>query len=241
MSIVPREVLQLLFLTAGPSSFGVIRLVCKQWKRVVDSDEFKLVLERYPRCYIPERHRWLKNVVSERDNEEHLQFLPLSFSLFGDAGPSDTPHTPANFVGLPGSSELRRSENQRMDGFELVNSLSGDTPLNPWYMIIADQNEQQLRWKEYIKTIRTQNPHMQKTTIAPNRVQIDLDKKQSWTENIPDLNLQRIKENKDWKTKITDNDYQKGREARERFNRELKLKWQLPPRCTNSMLVAGPG
>jgi len=85
MSLVPREVLQLLFLIAGPSSFGVFRLVCNQWKRVVDSEEFKLVLQRNPRCHVPRRWRWLKNVVSERDDEENLQFLPLLFSLFGDA------------------------------------------------------------------------------------------------------------------------------------------------------------
>jgi hypothetical protein len=225
MSIVPREVLQLLFLTAGPSSFGVFRMVCKQWKRVVDSDEFKLVLQRNPRCHIPERWRWLKNVVSERDEEENLQFLPLSFSLFGDADADadadavGAPYTPANFVGLPGSSTVLPESR------ELSNSLSGNNiPQNPWDMNFLDENERQLRWKEYYKTIRTQNPHMQKTTVAPNRVQIDLDNKQSWTENIPDIYLQRIKENKDWKTKMTDNDYQKGQEAKERFDRELNLR-----------------
>lgn len=41
VNIVPREMLWFIFGYAGPSSFGIFRLVCQQWKRVIDSDEFK--------------------------------------------------------------------------------------------------------------------------------------------------------------------------------------------------------
>lgn len=41
MSIVPKEVLWMVFAISGPSSFGIFRLVCKYWKHVVDSQIFK--------------------------------------------------------------------------------------------------------------------------------------------------------------------------------------------------------
>lgn len=45
MSIVPREVLHMIFYRAGPCCFQVVRMVCRQWKRVVESDEFQKLLE----------------------------------------------------------------------------------------------------------------------------------------------------------------------------------------------------
>jgi hypothetical protein len=38
---VPKEVLWYLFSYAGPSSFGIFRLVCKRWKQIIDSNNFQ--------------------------------------------------------------------------------------------------------------------------------------------------------------------------------------------------------
>ena len=82
---VPREVLQIVFLIAGPSSFGIFRLVCKQWKRVVDSEEVKVIVARNPRCHISQPPHWSWFEVHAgigRAEKEDLQFIPQTFSLF---------------------------------------------------------------------------------------------------------------------------------------------------------------
>ena len=88
---VPREVLQMLFLIAGPSSFGIFRLVCKQWKRVVDSEEFKVILTQNPRCFVPERQSYSRFLGSGIGGaqKEHLQFVPQTFSLFFNESKAD--------------------------------------------------------------------------------------------------------------------------------------------------------
>ncbi len=229
MSIVPREVLQLVFLIAGPSSFGVFRLVSRQWKRVIDSVEFKNLVKRNPRCFI----------VSLNDDfpEEHLQFLPQAFSLF--AQKDVIIYTPANFVGMPGSSEMKFG-NQ----FSLSIPLWFDEKASvfPQYPNVDYNNpERMMLWKEYYEKLRRTTDNSSRLTCMPNQIFIETDTGETWKENIPDINLTKIKEHSEWKQKATWEEFKDGEEKRERFNHELKSKWYIPPKCDNSYLVAGCG
>jgi hypothetical protein len=55
MSSFPQDILRIIFLYSGPLSTAVARLVCKRWKNIIDSPEFKYLTENTSLCFIPGR------------------------------------------------------------------------------------------------------------------------------------------------------------------------------------------
>ena len=110
-SCVPKEVLWFVFSYAGPSSFGIFRAVCKQWKRIVDSPEFRTFYNRVA---------------------EHF-FSEYTFGMFAN-GPNTSGNLPAKFVSIDSFCEgyvtsVNRSEPDGYDGmrYEMMNMMTVET------------------------------------------------------------------------------------------------------------------
>lgn len=70
----PREIWRIIFMFAGPFSAQIVRLVCKHWKDIVNSREFRELVEANPQCFIPAR--WHPCAEEFPLNEKTLQFRP---------------------------------------------------------------------------------------------------------------------------------------------------------------------
>lgn len=95
----PREIWRIIFFYCGPFTFPVIRIVCKHWKSIIDSREFK-EMAKTPTCVIPKRwHPGIPSLVANvpparlpyfssewqtmTDDDEPVHFLPMSYSVSG--------------------------------------------------------------------------------------------------------------------------------------------------------------
>lgn len=93
----PREIWRIIFFYCGPFTFPVIRIVCKHWKSIIDSREFK-EMAKTPTCVISKR--WhpgisplVANIPTSRlpnlspewktmtENDELVHFLPVSYHI----------------------------------------------------------------------------------------------------------------------------------------------------------------
>lgn len=91
-TMVPKEVLWYIFGYAGPSSFSIFRLVCKRWKQIVDSDNFKRFFNNMGSAPFRDYPLSLFNLFDCRnprsydeylcDVEGGIPFSENSFSLF---------------------------------------------------------------------------------------------------------------------------------------------------------------